>query len=190
MARGIGGKTTRDMVLSLLPLVALILLFAGVVGMCSFSPGGPSTDPGAAPTVDASAELTRAAREVGFAVREPRLPDDWRANSFALQEVDARARTRAVRTGWLVPGGYLRLSQSDADEPSLVEFETRVDRPAAQGVVDVSGVSWVRYPSVRDESAWVADLDGVRLLVTGSATEDEFRALATAVLAAEPLPTR
>ena len=190
MANRSGGRTTRDLVLSLLPLAVVVLLVAGLGGMCSFSPAGPRTDPNAVPTVDASAELARAARSVDFAVREPRLPDGWRANSFGLRPVgDDAAGPRAVRVGWLLPaGGYLRLSQSNATEVELVRLETGQRRPVATGAVDVNGVTWVRYPSVRDETAWVADVSGVRLLVTGSAPEQDMRTLAAAALAAQPLP--
>lgn len=186
MAGGIGGKTTRDMVWSLVPLAVIILAFAGLAGMCAFSPGAPETDRASAPTVDAPAELSRVAREVPFDVRAPRVPDGWRANSFGLRAVTDT--TRAVRVGWLLPaGGYLRLSQSDATEQELAAMETDTKRPTPVGAVQVDGVTWVHYPSVRDEPAWVADVSGVRLLVTGSAGETELRALASAVLAARPL---
>ncbi len=189
---GIGGKTTKDMVLSLVPLTLVILVFAGMAGMCAFSPGGPETDSSTAPSVDAPAELARVAREVPFTVREPGVPDGWRANSFGVRPVTDTGGPdgpRAVRVGWLLPaGGYLRLSQSDATELELAAFETDIRRPKPVGAVQVDGVTWVHYPSVRDEPAWVADVSGVRLLVTGSAPESELRVLASAVLAARPLP--
>lgn len=190
MAGGIGGKSARDLVLSILPLAAIVLVFAGLAGMCSFSPGRPQAERGAAPTVDASAELARAAREVDFAVRRPRVPAGWQANSFGLRPVGDDPRgPRVVRVGWLLPaGGYLRLSQSNAPEVDLVAFETERRRPVASGAVDVGGVTWVRYASVRDEIALVADVASVRLLVTGSAPERDLLELAAAVLAADALP--
>jgi hypothetical protein len=190
MAGGTAGKSTKDLVLSLVPLVALVLLVAGVAGMCSFSPGGPQTDRSVVRTVDAAAELARMAQQVGFPVRSPRLPDGWQANSFGLRPVGEPSGPRAVRVGWLLPaGGYLRLVQSDAAEADLVRSET--EQPAAAfGAVDVHGVTWVRYPSLRREQAWVAELSGVRVLITGSADEPDFRTLAGAVQAAPPLPSR
>lgn len=183
------------MVWSLVPLTLVILAFAGLAGMCAFSPGGPETDRSAVPTVDAAAELSRVAAELPFAVRNPGVPAGWRANSFGVRPVtgaDGAAGAtspRAVRVGWLLPGGgYLRLSQSDAGERELVAAETGTARPAPVGAVQVDGVSWVHYPSVRDEPAWVTEVSGVRLLVTGSAPEVELRTLAAAVLAAQPLP--
>ena len=191
MASGIGGKTTKDMVLSLVPLALVILAFAGLAGMCAFSPGGPTADLSTAPAVDAPAELARVAREVPFDVRDPKVPDGWRANSFGVRPVSdtgAMDGPRAVRVGWLLPtGGYLRLSQSDAGEVDLAAMETATLRPKPAGAVQVDGVTWVHYPSVRDEPAWIADVSGVRLLVTGSAPEADLRVLASAVLAARPL---
>ena len=46
------------------------------------------------------------------------------------------------------------------------------------------------YPGRRAEQAWVTRLDGTTVLITGTGTEQEFRALATAVQAATPLPSR
>jgi Protein of unknown function (DUF4245) len=190
VVRGVGGKSTKDLVLSMLPLAVLVVVFAGVAGMCSFSPGRPLTDRSAAPTVDAGSELARVAREVDFAVREPRVPDGWRANSFGVRPVGPdMGAPQAVRVGWLLSGGgYLRLSQSDAPEVELVRLETEQPRPIAVGAVEVGGVTWVRYPSVHEEIALVADVSGVRLLITGSAPEQDMRTLAAAVLTAQPLP--
>jgi hypothetical protein len=180
----------RDMVLTIVLLAVVVLVVAGLAGMCAFSPGEPQTDRATAPTVDASVELARAAGTVTFPVRDPGVPAGWRANSFGLRPVgDDMKGPRAVRVGWLLPaGGYLRLSQSDATEVDLVRLETQRRRPTAAGSVDVNGVTWVRYPSVREETALVADLGGVRLLVTGSASDQDLRALAAAVLAAPPMP--
>jgi hypothetical protein len=189
VVQGRGGRTAKDLVWSLVPLAVIVLVVAGLAGRCAFSPGGPRTDQGVAPTVDAPAELARASRELPFAVRDPRVPEGWRANSFGLRPVtEVATGPRAVRVGWLLPaGGYLRLSQSDAAEEELVRMETEQRRPRAAGSVEVDGVTWVRYPSVREEQAWIADVSGVRLLVTGSAPEPDFRTLASAALSATPL---
>jgi Protein of unknown function (DUF4245) len=51
-------------------------------------------------------------------------------------------------------------------------------------VQEVGSVRWVVYGARPTEPVWIADVKGVRLVLTGSATDDEFRTLATAVLAA------
>ncbi len=175
-------RSVSSMLFAMLPLVLIVLGMAGLTGRCSFSPLGPTVDSGSAPTVDAGVELRRAAGKVDFPVLRPRLPQEWRANSAGVRRVDPRHR--AVRVGWLTrEDHYLRLSQSSAPESALVRFETE-QQPRGRGVVRAAGRTWVVYDSVRSESAWVTERDGVRLLITGSATEREFRTMARAVVRA------
>ncbi len=187
--RSRGQQSARDVLLSMVPLVLIVLTLVGLAGMCSFSPGGPSIDPRAVPTVDAAERLGRAASTVPFPVRSPELPAGWRANSASVEWVGAEPDApRAVRVGWRTPGGnYLRLSQSSAGEAELAVFETE-QRAAPTGAVQAAGRVWVRYPGPRAEQAWVTDLGEVRLLVTGSGTEEQFRTLADATLDAPVLP--
>jgi len=177
------------MVLSLVPLVLIVLAVVGFAGMCSFRPGSPGVDPGAAPRIDATQRLEELAGSVDFPVRVPELPSGWVANAAGVDPVGrVPGAPVAVRVGWLTPArDYLRLSQSPAAEPALASFETRL-REAPTGAVEVAGRTWVRYPGPRSEQAWVTDLGDVRLLVTGSAGEEEFRTLARAVLAAPVAP--
>jgi hypothetical protein len=187
--RSRGQQSARDVLLSMVPLVLIVLALAGLAGMCSFSPGGPSIDPRAVPTVDAAERLGRAASTVPFPVRSPELPAGWRANSAGVDRVgDELDAPRAVRVGWRTPdGNYLRLSQSSAGEAELAVFETE-QRAAPTGAVQAAGRIWVRYPGPRAEQAWVTDLGEVRLLVTGSGTEEQFRTLTDATLDAPVLP--
>lgn len=172
-------RTVRGLLLSLAPLLVLVLAVAGLAGQCSFSPGAPDTRGAPVPTVDADAELRRLAGSVPFAVRVPRLPPAWRANSAGLERV---GRDTVVRVGWLTPeGDYLRLSQSSAAERDLVAFETGT-RSAATGTVRVQGTDWAVYAAPQGERVWVADLGAVRVLITGSAAEPALRTLATATL--------
>ncbi|MCI2421629.1 DUF4245 domain-containing protein [Saccharopolyspora sp. K220] len=175
-------RTASAMVFAILPLVLVAFGVAGLVGQCSFNPGGPSIEGGPVPTVDVPGELRDAAERVDFPVREPNLPADWRANSANVTTLGSHAQV--VRVGWLTGGArYLRLAQSTASEEELVTAETR-QPPHAEGTVDVAGRQWVSYESVRGERAWVSERDGVRLLITGNADEPEFRTLAEAAIAA------
>lgn len=173
-------RTARSMLFAMVPLVLIVLGMAGLTGRCSFSPLGPTVDPSSAPTVDAGVELRRAAGEVDFPVLRPRLPEGWRANSAGVRRVSPEHR--AVRVGWLTDDEhYIRLSQSPAPEAELVRFETE-QQPRGKGVVRVEGRTWVVYESIRSEVAWVSERNGVRLLITGAATEEEFRTMAEAVI--------
>jgi hypothetical protein len=179
------------MVLSLAVLLVLIGSTVWFTRGCSFSPSGPEIDPQSVPTVDASRELTGAAKRVNFAVRLPVVPGDWRSNSANTAPVGSgNEATVAVRVGWITPaGGYLRLSQSKAAADPLVIMEAGGDvDPQSTGNVDVAGTPWTKHPGKGQESAWVTALDGVTVLITGSGNEAEFRTLATAVQSAAPLP--
>ncbi|WP_016700625.1 DUF4245 domain-containing protein [Actinoalloteichus spitiensis] len=179
-------QSTRDLLLSMLPLLLVLLALTGLVGMCSFSPGGPSVDPEVGARADPEGDLRRAVSTVDLAVREPDLTEEWRVNNVRVSQLGGRGTAAtALRVGYLTPDGrYLRLSQSDAEEADLVAFETGVD-PAGLGTVEAGGLTWVRYAGQRDEEAWTTELDGQRLLLTGSADEPEFRELAEATVAGD-----
>ncbi|MGW5055119.1 DUF4245 family protein [Actinokineospora sp. NPDC004072] len=179
-------QSLRDMVWS---LVALLLIIAALLVFnrgCSFSPGGPSIEPESVPTVDLTASLQSSARTVGFPVRLPAVPAQWRANSSSTSAVPPVSVV--VRAGWLTPERFVQLSQSGAGVVDLVRVETERDDPGASGSVTVDGTQWTVYPGRRKEVAWVTDLGDVRLLITGTGTEAEFRALAQAAQQAAPLP--
>ena len=179
--------TVRDMVGAVVVLVAIVLVFAGVTRSCSFAPGGPSVDPAAGPTADAPAQLRVLAGAMPFPLRVPALPQGWRANSVSTERVGA-AGDRAVRVGYLTPDGrFLRLVQSGADEAALLATEAE-GTPVASGPVAVNGTTWVTYTDGTREPIRIAALDGVRLLITGSGTDDEFRTLAAAATGADVLP--
>ncbi|MGD9527808.1 DUF4245 domain-containing protein [Pseudonocardia sp.] len=174
----------RQLVGAILVLLPVVLLLGGL-SRCSFAPGGPEIDPSAGPAVDAPALLRDAARLAPFAVRIPAVPPGWRSNAVDRATVAGGPGT-AVRAGYVTGAGrYLELVQSDAPEEALVR-DVAGTVPPPTGVVDVGGTRWVVYGG--DEALWVADVAGVRLLVTGSAGEDEFRTLAEATLAGETLP--
>jgi hypothetical protein len=182
--------TIRDMLVALAVLVPVILLVGGMTRACTFSPGGPTVDPNAVPVVDAPAELRELAPFVPFAVRIPAVPAGWRSNSVDQDLVDG---IRVVRTGFLTPEGrYLRLLQSAAPEPALLAVETGAEPVPARGATEVGGQRWVVYGAER-EQIWIAEVatpgaEPVRLLITGSGGEQDFRTLAGAVLAGELLP--
>ena len=56
------------------------------------------------------------------------------------------------------------------------------------GTVDVADTTWVTYTDDTREPIWIAGVDGVRLLITGSGDEEEFRTLAAAATGGETLP--
>ncbi len=176
----------RDMFLSMIVLAIGVLVLAGITKGCSFSPGGPSTDASALPTVDATAELQAAAGQIKFPLRQPQLPAGWRTNSDSVDSLGPNGSDQAVRIGWITPSGsYLQVSQSNASAADLVRAASGADsntplRPTGSQVVN--SAEWTVYPGIRAESSWVLDLGPERLFITGNGTTAEFRTLAVATM--------
>ena len=176
---------------SLVPLVALCVLLAGLVGMCSFGGRGPSEGP--TPTYDVVKALTADAAAVGFGVRVPKLPDGWQANSGTRSGIDGgrtdprtgdQQRALATRVGYIAPSKmYVSLTQSNADETALVASIQKAVYPS--GAEDVDGVTWVVYQGGEGtEPVWTTRLDSpkgaTQVAISGAGSSDDFRALAIA----------
>ena len=182
---------------SLAPLVVACVVLAGLVGMCSFRPAGPSD--GAAPTYDAAAALRADAAALGFPIRLPALPAGWQANSGARGSIEEGRsgpdgkpqRAITTRVGYIAPSKmYVSLTQSNADEAALVGSIHADVYPA--GAQDVDGVKWVVYQGGEGtEPVWTARLDSgegpAQVAITGAGSEDDFRALALATQTQPPL---
>jgi hypothetical protein len=176
--------TMRDMVGALVVLALVVLAAGGVSRSCTFAPTGPTVDGSRLPTVDVAAELARLAPGSTIPLRAPAVPEGWRAN--AVNRTSLPEGGRVVSTGFLTPDGrYLRLQQGDATEEAMLRAEAGGGAAPAQGAVDVEGQQWVAYTGERGEPIWITDLDGVRLLVTGSASDADFRTLAVAAVRGE-----
>ncbi len=195
----------RDMFWSLMPLVIACIVLAGLVGMCSFQPGGAHQ--GAVPSYDAAAALRADAQTLGFPIRLPRLPAGWRPNSGGRGGIDngrtepangQRLHAVTSTVGYISPTGmYLSLTQSNADEDKLVGSIHPSAYPT--GTVDVGGTSWVVYRGTGQSGAdaepiWTTRLTApagvAQLAITGAGSTDEFRTLASATQSQPPLPAR
>jgi uncharacterized protein DUF4245 len=188
----------RDMFWSIAPLVAACIILAGMLGMCSFAPNGPS--PGAPPDYDAPAALKADADALRFPIRVPALPEDWHSNSGSRAGIEGGrtdpsgqpARAVSSTVGYLAPSGkYLALTQSNADEDKLVASIDRNMYPT--GTQDVNGVQWVVYEGDGNaEPVWTTRLNGptgpAQIAIKGAAGTNEYRTLAAAVQTQAPLP--
>ncbi|MET0896764.1 MAG: DUF4245 domain-containing protein [Mycobacterium sp.] len=184
----------RDMFWSMVPLVVGCILLAGILGMCSFQPNGPSQ--GSVPTYDAAGALGSDAETLGFPIRMPVL-EGWRPNSGRRDGIDAArtdpatgqpARGLVSNVGYITPAGkYMSLTQSNADEEKLVGYLTPGAYPS--GVVEVSGRQWVVYdnPSA-GEPLWTTKIGSTQLAITGGGSPEEFQTLAKATQTQSPLP--
>lgn len=195
----------RDMFWSLAPLVLGCILLAGLVGMCSFQPGG--TNKGTVPSYDAATALRADAQALGFPIRLPQLPAGWQPNSGSRGGIQGgrtdpstgqRLNAATSIVGYLSPTGmYLSLTQSNADEDKLVGSIHSTAYPT--GAVDVAGTHWVVYQGAGQggadaEPVWTTRLTGpggaTQVAITGAGNTDQFRTLAAATQSQPPLPTR
>ena len=134
---------------SLAPLLIGCIVLAGLVGMCSFQPGG--TTKGTIPSYDAAAALRADAQTLGFPVRLPALPGGWQANSGNRGFIangrtvnGQRLNAPTSNVGYISPTGmFLSLTQSNADEDKLVASIHPSAYPT--GTVEVAGTKWIIY---------------------------------------------
>ena len=175
----------------LLIALGLSLIFS-VGGSCSFSPGTPAEDAASAPTVDAPARIAEYARGSTFPLRLPDVP--FRVNSTDRGPVEGGGT--AVRIGFVTPDAdFLSLVQTDGSVEGVLATESgsagRGDGPPTmRGTVQAGGLTWEVYGAEGGEPFRIATLPGrpeVRVLVTGSASDAQFRTLADALVAAPPV---
>ena len=144
---------------SLAPLVLGCIVLAGLVGMCSFQPGG--TNRGTIPSYDAPAALRADARRWGFRCGCRNCPRAGMPNSGSRggiengrtdQATGQRLNAATSTVGYLSPRGmYVSLTQSNADEDKLVASIHPGMFPT--GTVDVAGTSWVELSGWRSRSS-------------------------------------
>lgn len=175
----------RDMMLSLGVIVVGMLAVVGGTGLCTINP--ETSDLSAVREVDGEAFLDLEARAAqGAAIRIPDVPEDWVANSARRASV---AQSPSSVVGWITPQeGYLsswqtQVSLDDAlagfDEHFREEIETiNID---GQDVI----VASTEERSVRD--VWAFDMEDERVLLSGTASEEEFTELVRAFLAVAPV---
>ncbi|MTD12860.1 DUF4245 family protein [Nakamurella sp. YIM 132087] len=175
-------KTMRDMALSMGAIVVVVLLFVGMYGGFSFSPGRPSDDGAVAPTADVALGFSTAQRVVGFDPLTPvDLPADWHPNSFTTTPVGSPDGPPTVRAGWLTPdGAFITLIQSTGSVAEVQSAELGAIAPVS-GQIDAGGATWQVTTGRRDEMAWIRTAGGLTLLVTGSAPATDLQTLADSI---------
>lgn len=164
-----------NMVRSLAPLVVLCLLLVGWAALRQ-NPDDPVRE------VDPSSTVQLAAARAQYPVVAPAgLPEGYRPTSA---RTDAGSVTDAgpvtVEIGYLTPAReYAGFVVSD--DPRAEELADVLDGAEQDGSVAVDGASWTRSTTARGETALTRVTDGVTVLVTGSAPDDELVEVAAAV---------
>lgn len=182
-------NNNKDMIWSLIPLLLLCVFIAMVSGNCSVGLTGGSGDD-QVPAYDIENGLKADAKSVGFPLRLPVTPKDWKPNSGSTVALE---NTVVSNSGYITSNGvYIQLSQTDATEDSLVGYLSGNERLLGAGTRVVGGKTWVAYSKPDGgRTIWATNLGDVRIgLMSNKGKEDDFTTLATATLAASPLPGR
>lgn len=175
----------RDMMLSLGVIVVGMLAVVGGTGLCTINPD--TSDLSAVREVDGEAFLDLEARAAqGAAIRIPDVPEDWVANSARRASV---AQSPSSVVGWITPQeGYLSSWQTQVSlDDALAGFdehfreETETINIDGQDVI----VASTEERNVRD--VWAFDMEDERVLLSGTASEEEFTELVRAFLAVDPV---
>jgi hypothetical protein len=162
-----------NMLRSLAPLVLICL---AAVGWLAFL-RDDEQDP--VPPVDAAGTIGRAAEYASYDLEAPAdLPEGYRVNDTDITGTPGSPVTLGV--DYLTPSDeYVGFVTSD--DPDAPQVDDVLDEAEPQGTVEIGGQEWTRSTTARDETALSRQTDGVTVLVTGSADEEELRAVAAAV---------
>ena len=164
-----------NMLRSLLPLVVICLL---LVGWQAFRSSG---DVGVR-TVDPSTTVQLAAARADYQVLAPTGLDEEYLPTSARTDAGAAAEGDPVtlEIGYLTPSeefaGFVVSDDRGADPVTAV-----LDGARERGTVEIDGERWTRSTTVDDETALSRETDGVTVLVTGSASDEELQTVAASV---------
>ncbi len=164
-----------NMLRSLLPLVVICLL---IVAWTSWRQSADER----VQTVDPASTIQLAAARAGYPVPAPTgLPDDYLVTSARTDAGEAEeGDTVTLEIGYLTPSeefaGFVV-----SDDPGAGALVDVVADGEEKGDVDIGGQTWQRLTTGRGETAFLREDDGVTVAVTGSASDDELRAVAAAV---------
>ncbi len=166
---------TANILRSMLPLVLICL---AVVWWTNLRQSG---DVGVR-TVDPTSTVQLAAARAGYQLLLPAgLDEDYLVTS---------ARTDAGKAAEGDPVtleiGYLTPAEEFAgfvvsDDPRADPLAAVLDGAEEQGTVDVGGQTWTRSTTEKDETALSRESDGVVVVVTGSASDEELETVAASV---------
>jgi hypothetical protein len=169
--------TMKDMWGAAAVLVVTLLVVLGLMGTISF---GNDMDGGETPTADVTGGLQKSAAALELPLEIPAgLPADWQPNSFVQTDpVTSGGGRTVVRGGWITGSGrFIGLIQSTEAPDVLVAAEFGTGRTST-AVINAGGEDWSVYQGARTEAAWVRSAGPISVLITGSAAEEDFRALA------------
>jgi hypothetical protein len=164
-----------NMIRSLLPLVVICLL---IVAWQAFRTS--ENDP--VREVDPASTVQLAVARADYAVPAPAgLPEGYRPTSARTDAGNAaEGDPVTLEIGYLTPSdefaGFVV-----SDDPRAEPVRAVLDGATDDGSEDVGGQPWTRSTTAEGETALTRESDGVVVVVSGSAPDDELREVAAAV---------
>jgi len=167
--------SASNMLRSMVPLVVICL---ALVGWMTFQQSGVDT----VREVDPASTVQLAAARADYPMLAPAdLPEGYRPTSARTDAGGAQfGDPVTLEIGYLTPSaeyaGFVVSDDARADAVDAV-----LGGAQQGGTVDLGGQAWTRGTTARGETVLSRAADGVTVLVTGSATEEELATLAAAV---------
>jgi hypothetical protein len=109
------------------------------------------------------------------------VPSSWRANAANLTG-RSPANVR-MHIGWVVAGErFAGLDETTGDPSPFIASVLGRRGATVSGTTTIAGATWDVRTSDRGERAYTSTVDGVTIVVTGNAHDDELARLCSAVL--------
>jgi hypothetical protein len=161
--------------LGLLAIIIVVLLFIGPARSLIL-PGSKDR----MPPVDYSGYVHGFDVVAGTDALVPdRLPSSWRPNAATVNNTATSAH---LHIGWAVPGSaFAGLDEGTGDTNALLRLVTGKSALSTRGDTTIAGATWTLRRSDRGETVYTRDLNGVFVIVTGSATDEQLRLLAASL---------
>jgi hypothetical protein len=175
-----GRQTFANMLRSLLPLVAIIL---AIVAWTAFRQS-PDVDPvKPADNLDSTVQL--AANRAGYDLLVPTgLSEDYVATSARTDAGDAEEGDPvSLEIGYVTPDEKFA-GFAESDDPRADAVTGVLGDATEQGTVQIGGQTWTRSTRLHQgdtETVFSREADGVTVLVSGSASDEELQEVAASL---------
>ncbi len=169
------GRRPRDVLLSLAALLLPLLVLLGAYRLV-WNGDHPIA-------VDVSETYATARHAGAFPVLEPQpVPDGWTTNAASYTPPVSAGAGAVLRVVYHAPGGAgAQLVQSSGAPDAVLAAELgQAARPG--NLLTIAGQPWREYPQLpRGSRALVNVADGRTVVITGDATADQLRQLASSL---------
>ncbi|MBA3294822.1 MAG: DUF4245 domain-containing protein [Geodermatophilaceae bacterium] len=164
----LGKMTAANMLRSMLPLVVMVL---GLAYFCSPQTQDPVTE------IDPSNSIRYAASLTDVVLPVPDLAEAWRPTSVDVTPEGGQPGVVTLTIGYLTPSEEFARYAVSTDSASGLMTDLLTGATGV-GALRLGGESWEEFSTGRGEALYLRNDGDLRLVVTGSASQDELRTLA------------